>query len=123
MRLTTEERRKLHAALTKVAHFLDEKIVPQMCGTQITVDFGEMQTYCSAPYREKQFHLTVYPNGYGMRSGGLGGLHLPPSGDYEVYEYNAGLALLKEWPSVKRQLEDHIDGLRATKKLLDNFTV
>ena len=124
MQMTKDELLKLQNAMTKVAEFLDMNIVPHMCGTQITVDFGEMQTYCSAPYREKEFHLYVSQKGYSLRYGGLGGLSLVPTdGRFGFYEERAGLALLKEWPQVKHQLMEHVNSIKATKSLLDTFEV
>ena len=124
MKLTTEEQQKLHNAMAKIAEFLDTEIVPNLCGTQITVDFGDMQTYCSAPYREKEFHLTVSPRGYSMRTGGLGGLSLIPSdGQHSYHSEQAGLALMREWPAAKRQLVEHVDHIKSTKSMLDSFTV
>lgn len=124
MNMTKEEQLKLHDALSKIAEFIDVNIIPQLCGTQVTVDFGEVQTYCSAPYREKEFHLTVTPRGCSLRTGGLGGLALVPTdGCFKVYEIKVGMALLKEWPQVKYELVEHVNSIKKAKSLLDTFEV
>ena len=124
MNMTKEEQLKLHNALSKIAEFIDVNIIPQLCGTQVTVDFGEVQTYCSAPYREKEFHLFVSQRGCSLRTGGLGGLSLVPTeGCHRYYEEKIGLALLKEWPQVKLELVGHVNSIKTAKSLLDTFEV
>lgn len=46
MRLTSEEHQKLRSNLQKIEDYIVSEICPHMCGTSVTVDFGEEKMYC-----------------------------------------------------------------------------
>lgn len=72
MTLTQEEKRKLRANIEKIDAYIKSEICPYLHGSSITVDFGEEKQYPTPPYREAEYHLSVYKDHVSGRTGNLG---------------------------------------------------
>ena len=129
MTLTKDEKMKLRANIEKVDAYLKAEICPYLHGSSITVDFGEEKQYPTPPYREAEYHLSVYKDHISGRTGNLGLSLLSTSSEefgrtcgFDTYT-PAGVALLRYWPDVKRKLQQQILDIVSSEKLLDTFEV
>lgn len=128
MRLSDEEMKKLKRNVSKIEAYIKAEIIPRLNGTRARVDFGDMRTYVGEPHREREYHLSVSPNGVSGWTGKLGLTMLPeddgPIAFRRSFCYpDAGLALLREWPMVKKELLKHIQNVEDKRAVLDDFTV
>lgn len=129
MTLTKDEKMKLRANIEKVDAYIKAEICPYLHGSSITVDFGEEKQYPTPPYREAEYHLSVYKDHISGRTGNLGLSLLSTSSEefgrtcgFDTYT-PAGVALLRYWPDVKRKLQQQILDIVSSEKLLDTFEV
>ena len=73
MRLTSEEHQKLRSNLQKIEDYIVSEICPHMCGTSVTVDFGEEKMYYGDKNGiENKYHITVTDKSVSGRTGYLG---------------------------------------------------
>ena len=126
--LKTSETQKLQKNVLEIVDYIDKNIRPNLHGTSITIDFGPMETYVAPPYRERKYHISVSNGGISGRTGNLG-LSVATDRDSSFYSEtfwgysDAGMALLREWPSIKDELLKHIRRLADDTLLLDNFQI
>ena len=75
--MTKEEQSKLRSNIEKIEAYIKAEIIPRLNGTRARVDFGDMQTYVGEPHREREYHLSVSPQGVSGWTGNLGLTMLP----------------------------------------------
>lgn len=128
MKLTREEKQKLQQNVLKIVGYINENICPNLHGSSITIDFGPMETYFAPTHMEKKYHITVSKEGVSGRTGNLG-LSVVPDNErtfhcmtFWNYE-DAGMALLREWPSIKDELLKHVRRVAGDAQLLDTFQI
>lgn len=127
MRLTSEEHQKLRSNLQKIEDYIVSEICPHMCGTSVTVDFGEEKTYYGDKNGiENKYHITVTDKSVSGRTGYLGLAIVKKDNDsgssFDTY-VEAGMALLREWPRIKEALRAHLVKVSLNKSVLDTFAV
>lgn len=133
MTLNQEEKKKLRANIEKIDAYIKSEICPYLHGSSITVDFGEERQYPTPPYREAEYHLSVYKDHIGDhisgRTGNLGLSLLSASSDefgrpcsFDTYT-SAGVALLRHWTAIKQKLQKQVLDIVSSEKLLDTFEV
>ena len=126
MKYTQAEKEKICANLDAIKSYIERNVQPNITG-DITVDFGEMKTYCNGD-REKEFHLYVRPN---RISGRIGGLGLEFEREYKsssltstVYAHmDYAIALLREWHNIKATLHTAVQYENETRNLINNFNI
>lgn len=128
MRLTEEEMEKLKRNVAQIDNYIRYEIVPNLSGTSISVGFGEVVRDEDGWTAGRKYHLGVSPNGVSGRSGNLGLTMMPVNASPEALRKSfcspdAGLALLREWPRVKKELLKHIQDIEEKRAVLDDFTV
>lgn len=75
--MTKEEQDKLRSNIEKIEAYIKAEIIPRLNGTRARVDFGDMHTYVGEPHCEREYHLSVSPNGVSGWTGNLGLTMLP----------------------------------------------
>ena len=128
MRLTEEEMKKLKRNVAKIDDYIRYEIIPNLSGTSISVGFGEVVRDEDGWTAGRKYHLGVSPNGVSGRKGNLGLTMMPvnasPGALCKSFCYpDDGLALLREWPMVKKELLKHIQDIEEKRAVLDDFTV
>lgn len=128
MRLSDEEMKKLKRNVAKIDDYIRYEIIPNLSGTSISVGFGEVVRDEDGWTAGRKYHLGVSPNGVSGRSGNLGLTMMPVNASPEALRKSfcspdAGLALLREWPRVKKELLKHIQDIEEKRAVLDDFTV
>ena len=126
--MTKEEQSKLQSNVEKIEAYIKAEIIPRLNGTRARVDFGDMHTYVGEPHCEREYHLSVSPNGVSGWTGNLGLTMLPDDDGPIAFmrsfcSPDAGVALLRNWPDIKKTLLNHIKDVEETNVLLDDFTV
>lgn len=126
--MTKEELSKLRSNVEKIEAYIKAEIIPHLNGTRARVDFGDMQTYVGEPHREREYHLSVSPQGVSGWTGYLGLTMLPEDDGPTAFgrsfcSPDAGITLLRNWPTIKKALLNHIKDVEETNVLLDDFTV
>ncbi len=128
MRLSDEEMKKLKRNVAKIDDYIRYEIIPNLSRTSISVGFGEVVRDEDGWTAGRKYHLGVSPNGVSGRSGNLGLTMMPVNASPEALRKSfcspdAGLALLREWPRVKKELLKHIQDIEEKRAVLDDFTV
>lgn len=128
MRLTEEEMEKLKRNVSKIDDYIRYEIVPNLRGTSIIVGFGEIVKDASRWSGGRKYQLCVSPEGVWGRSGNHELAMMPNSPNRKALCWSfcspdAGLALLREWPMVKKELLKHIQNVEEKRAVLDDFTV
>ena len=117
MMYTMEEKQKIRENVNAIMAYI-QTLQPGL-RDRITIDFGEIKTY--GWERERECHLTVYPDEICGRIGGLRIVFSDDEGSslcasvYRWFEYT--IQLIQNWPEIKRQLIAEIE--KQKKKLED----
>ena len=123
MMYTMEEKEKIRENVNAIIAYI-QTLQPGL-RDRITIDFGKWETY--GWERERECHLTVYPNEICGRMGGLGIVFSEDEGSslcasvYRWFGYT--IQLIQNWPRIKQELLSEIE--KQNQKLADiqNFTV
>ena len=124
MLYSKEEKQKIYDAIDQIKAYITT-LQPQI-RDRITIDFGPIETYANYE-RESAYHLYVYPDDISGRSGGLGisfAKKKDSSTSSTVYVWlDYTVALIKNWPHIKKTLLDEIAKQNATIAAINNFKI
>lgn len=124
MLYSKEEKQKIYDAINQIKAYITT-LQPQI-RDRITIDFGPIETYANYE-RESAYHLYVYPDDISGRSGGLGISFTKEensSTSSTVYVWlDYTVALIKNWPHIKKTLLDEIAKQNATIAAINSFKI
>lgn len=124
MLYSKEEKQKIYDAIDQIKAYITT-LQPQI-RNKITIDFGPIEIYANYE-REPAYHLYVYPDDISGRSGGLRISFTKEensSTSSTVYVWlDYTVALIKNWPHIKKTLLDEIAKQNATIAVINNFKI
>lgn len=124
MKYSQEEKQKIYNAVDQIKDYI-ATLQPEI-REYITIDFGPMETY--GYERECAYHISVHPDEITGRSGRLGidftNEVKSSSRRASVYTWlDYTVALIKNWPHIKKTLLDEIAKQNATIAAINNFKI
>ena len=127
---TQEQKQQLKQNVLAIEHYIEENVVPYLTG-DVRIEFGgthhcprtgsptAMYTLCVSPEKKSRYAgWNVYKNAYVGLECKFG-----PAFILEERLPSDQYALLKNWQSLKQQLEQVIDKQRAVGAFIENFKV
>ena len=124
MKYSQEEKQKIYNAVDQIKDYI-ATLQPEI-RKYITIDFGSMETY--GYEREYAYHISVHPDEITGRSSGLGidftnevKSSSTRASVYTWLEYT--VALIENWPYIKKTLLDEIAKQNATIAAINNFKI
>lgn len=127
---TTEQKQQLKTNVLAIEQYIEQNVVPYLTG-DVRIEFGgthhcprtgsptAMYTLCVSPEKKSRYAgWNVYKNAYVGLECKFG-----PAFILEERLPSDQYALLKNWQSIKQQLEQAVDKQRAVGAFIENFKV